>query len=292
MRPAIRVRLWGVRGSVPAPGAATRRHGGNTSCISVRAPDGGLLVLDAGTGLRALGDDLLRGKPPNDGAGPLDVALLLTHVHWDHVQGLPFFAPIYDPRLRLTVYTPTALEPAVRSVMHRQMCPPSFPVRLDETRSTIAFQSVPDGGLRVHTLTIRPIVAHHPGGAFGWRLADADGAPLLAFLPDNEIDDTTAPHGLRPHWLDALRGVKLLLHDATYLPSDAPRHRGWGHSSWDEVVRLAVEAEVERLVLFHHHPDRSDAAVDRIVDEARAMVASLGSPLRLLAGSEGLILHV
>ena len=286
------VRLWGVRGSVPAPGSATRRHGGNTSCVSVRTAQGHWLVLDAGTGIRAFGEELLAAIPPNDGSAPLELTLLLTHVHWDHVQGLPFFAPLYDPRLRLTFGVAAAVEPAVRATLQQQMRPPSFPVRLDALRSTIGFLPVPDAGTRVHDATVRPIEAHHPDGAVGWRIDDADGTRLLAFLPDNEIDEAHGRHGLRSRWVESLRGVRLLLHDATYLPADAPRHRGWGHSAWDEAVRLAVEARVERLVLFHHHPDRSDTAVDRIVDEARALAASLGSPLRILAAAEGLVLHV
>jgi ribonuclease BN (tRNA processing enzyme) len=138
---------------------------------------------------------------------------------------------------------------------------------------------------------VRPVPANHPGGAVGWRVEDAAGAPALVYLPDNEIGESHGRHGLRAAWVDALRGTRLLLHDATYTPDDLPEHRGWGHSSWDEAVRLAAEASVERLVLFHHHPDRSDAAVDRIVAEARALAASLGSPLRVLAAAEGLVLH-
>ena len=292
--PPYRVRLWGVRGSVPAPGAATHRYGGNTSCVSVRTPLGRCVVLDAGTGLRRLGDELLAAASLGADA-PIEVALLLSHAHWDHVQGLPFFAPIYDPRLRLTIHSPAPLDAEVRAAIERQMCPPSFPVRLDELRSTIAFDAVPESGRRVGDVVVRPIAAHHAGstGAFGWRLDDPDtGAPLVAYLPDNEIDDAHGNHGLRAAWVEAVAGTRLLLHDATYVPADLPRHRGWGHSSWDEAVRLAVDARVERLVLFHHHPDRADAAVDQIVDEARALVASLGSSTRVLAAAEGLVLHV
>jgi phosphoribosyl 1,2-cyclic phosphodiesterase len=286
MRPTYVVRLWGVRGSVPAPGSATQRHGGNTSCVSVGTPLGDLLVLDAGTGVRALGEELRRDGTRHD------VAMFLTHLHWDHVQGLPFFAPLYDARLRLAVYAPAALDDVVRGTIRRQMCPPSFPVRLDDLPSSITFHSVPPEGVRLRDVTVRPIEAHHPGVAVGWRVDDASGAPLVAYLPDNEIDDAHTSHDLRATWVATLRGARLLLHDATYLPEDLPRHRGWGHSSWDEAVRLAVDAGVERLVLFHHHPDRSDDAVDRIVTNARALVASLGSPLRVLAAAEGLVLHV
>jgi ribonuclease BN (tRNA processing enzyme) len=139
---------------------------------------------------------------------------------------------------------------------------------------------------------VRAIPANHPGGAVGWRVDDGAGERAIVYLPDNEIAEASGRHGMRRDWIESLRGARLLLHDATYTPDDLPSHRGWGHSSWDEAVRLAVEAGVERLVLFHHHPDRSDAAVDRIVDEARALARSLGSPLRVLAAAEGLVLHV
>lgn len=287
---AFTVQLWGVRGSVPSPGFATRRHGGNTPCVSVRTPGGRQLVLDAGTGVRALGEALLRDAAA-DGA-PLAVDVFLTHVHWDHVQGLPFFAPLYARNARLAVHSPTTLDGIAEDAVRRQMLPPSFPVPLDAVAADITFHDVAPDGTAFDEARLRPIPVNHPGGAVGWRVERADGTPVLAYLPDNEIDDANGSLPLRATWLDALRGIPLLIHDATYTPDDLATHRGWGHSSWEEAVRLAADAGVERLVLFHHHPDRSDHAVDAIVRDARALAESLGAPRHVLAAAEGVVLHV
>jgi len=298
VRSAFTVRLWGVRGSVPSPGAGTRHHGGNTSCVSVHTADGHLLVLDAGTGARALGEHLTRDGHAADAP---DVDVFLTHAHWDHLQGLPFFTPLYAPGARVTFHAAQALRPAVEQVVRAQMRPPAFPVAFDALPARLVFRDVPDAGLTVGETVVQPVAAQHPGGAAGWRLAASGAAtPAIVYLPDNEIADASATAATgramrvawRSAWVTALRGAQLLLHDATYTPAELPDRAGWGHSAWDEAVRLAVDAEVERLVLFHHHPDRADAAVDHIVDEARALAASLGSPLRVLAAVEGLVLHV
>ena len=300
MPPSLRVRFWGVRGSVPAPGPRTVRYGGNTPCVEVRAlhprvgapPD--RVILDAGTGIRPLGDQLLAEARA---AGPrVDVAVCVTHAHWDHVQGLPFFAPLYEPDARVTVLVADAVREPVESAIRDQMRPPAFPVRWDALGADVSFESLPaDGAPRpLGALEVRAIGVHHPGDAAGFAVAPRGGGDEVVYLPDNEIAEATGDPARRASLVEALRGAALLVHDATYLPDELPARANWGHSAWDEVVRLAADAGVRRLALFHHLAERRDAEVDAIVEGARALAHELAgdrAPL-VLAASEGLVLHV
>jgi phosphoribosyl 1,2-cyclic phosphodiesterase len=289
--PGLVVRIWGARGSLPSPGAATRRHGGNTSCVSVRAASGDCVILDAGTGIRALGDSLLAGAAPDVPLDHVSYSLFLTHAHWDHVQGLPFFSPLYRPGARVHIYGPPALGATLERAVRDQMRPPAFPVSFDALPATINFHVASDAGVACGELVVRPLPVRHPGGAVGWRVDHAPSGAAVAYMPDNEI--AGAGEGVsRAAWMDTLRGVSLLVHDSTYTRDELPNRRGWGHSSWDEAVRLAFDAGIGRVVLFHHHPDRGDRGVDRVVDEARAFAESLGGSLAVTAAAEGLVLHV
>jgi phosphoribosyl 1,2-cyclic phosphodiesterase len=214
----------------------------------------------------------------------------VTHAHWDHVQGLPFFAPLYRAEARVRIYGPPALGVALERAVRDQMRPPAFPVSFDALPARVTFHVAHEDGVECGDLRVRPLPVRHPGGAVGWRVDRTDGA-AVAYMPDNEIAGASEGPS-RTAWLAALRGVGLLVHDATYTREELPLRRGWGHSSWDEAVRLACEAGVERLLLFHHHPDRSDRAVEAVVAESRALVESLGASLRVVAAAEGLVLHV
>lgn len=286
-RGGLTVRVWGARGSVPAPGFATRRHGGNTSCVTVESLRD-CVVLDGGTGIRALGDTLLARM--TDASDELTCSLFVTHAHWDHVQGLPYFAPLYHAATRMRIYGPPPLGTALERAIRDQMRPPAFPVAFDALPSRVTFHVGSDEGVGCGSLHVRAVPVRHPGGAVGWRVDGAGGA-AIAYMPDNEIAGATES-SMRAAWRDALRGVSLLVHDATYTREELPHRHGWGHSSWEEAVRLAIECGVERLVLFHHHPDRSDRAIDALVDDARTLVDSLGAPLRVTAAVEGLTLHL
>jgi phosphoribosyl 1,2-cyclic phosphodiesterase len=302
--PALRVRFWGVRGSVPAPGPRTARYGGNTPCVEVCAfdpapgapPD--RVILDAGTGIRALGDQILDEARRLDARRPLEIVICVTHAHWDHVQGLPFFAPIYDPATRLTVVVGESQRAPIEQVVRTQMQPPAFPVRWDSIGAAVSFESLPlDGAPRaVGALEIRAVGVHHPGEAAGFAVSPRGGGPAetIVYLPDNELARIDGASSHRAALVDALRGAALLVHDATYVPEELPARANWGHSAWDEAVRLAADAGVGRLALFHHHAERADAALDKIVTRARALAREVGgddAPL-VLGASEGLVLHV
>lgn len=241
----VEIRFWGVRGSIAVGGEKVVRTGGNTACVEV-VHDGARLILDAGTGIRALGD----AHP-----GPMDATLLFSHVHWDHIQGLPFFAPAYHPASRLRLLGPRGVHEALAA----QMRPPTFPIGLGAL--AVVIEEVADEA-RVGPFRLRAVEQAHPDGVRAWRI-EAGGR---AFVYATDVE-----HAGRPdERLIALAdGADLLVHDAQYTDVEAPHRRGWGHSTWREALAVAMAAGARRLGLFHHDPRRDDDAVAVIEDRAR-----------------------
>ena len=288
---SLTLRFWGTRGSVPTPGASTVRYGGNTPCVEVRTGDGALLIFDAGTGIRELGRELLA----RHNGSPITGDIFLSHAHWDHIQGLPFFAPIFRRGNHFRIWSTAPLAEQVRRAVREQMSPTVFPVPFDDLDATVEFCALGEthhgAGWVLRTLPVR-----HPGGALGYRLApgNADGRALV-YISDNEIGPGEG-YDSAPGWREALvdfaRGAAVLVHDAQYTVDEYARHRGWGHSHYADVLELALDAQVERLVLFHHSPERSDDGLDRCLAECRARAAERGAPLTIVAAAEGLTLVV
>jgi len=289
---SLEIRFWGTRGSIPSPGARTVRYGGNTPCVEVRTGER-IVILDAGSGVRELGRSLMARA----GGAPIRADIILSHAHWDHIQGLPFFDPLFQPGNEFTIWCLGGLEPTVERVVREQMTPAVFPVPFTALESTVGFRYLDGAPRQGAGYEIRAFAVRHPGGAAGYRLSPGtrgSGGDLV-YIPDNELG-SGAPYAAPASWRDALvefaRGASVLVHDATYTSQEYDRHRGWGHSHYGDVVELALDANVERLVLFHHHPERSDEELDQWVAICRARVREHGGRVDVSAAAEGMELQV
>lgn len=249
----------GVRGSMPTADAKSRGYGGNTSCLELALGSRRLLLLDCGTGLRAVEATL----PASGGGDGFQFEVLLTHYHWDHVMGLPFFKPLYDPRSRFTFYGRGWQGGSIREVLEDTIAPPSFPVALRDTSSIKTYVDLDEQPFSVGGLRVRHARLRHPQGVTAFRLER--GGRSVVYATDTERGEEASDERLR-----ALAfGADVLIHDAQYTPEEYERtFRGWGHSTWRHAVQAAHDGEVGRLLLFHHDPDRSDDEVDAIVAAA------------------------
>jgi phosphoribosyl 1,2-cyclic phosphodiesterase len=252
----LTVRFWGVRGSLTTPGPQTARYGGNTSCVELRAGNE-YIVFDMGSGLRELGQSLL--SVPG-----VHASFFLSHYHWDHIQGLPFFGPAFaDPNATLNIYGATRGGKSVREILAGQMIHPYFPVSIGEMRAKLHFRSMESGGsVKVGPAVITAHEMSHPGGALAFRVETENCS--LVYATDFE-HGTPADDAL----LALCRNADMLIFDATYTDAEYSRHKGWGHSTWSIGVRICKAANVKKLILFHHDPSHDDAKIDSIVREAR-----------------------
>jgi phosphoribosyl 1,2-cyclic phosphodiesterase len=272
----VKLRLWGTRGSLAAPGPETLRYGGNTSCVEVTA-NGTRLILDAGTGIRRLGAAI----GPEDGR----VDVLLTHLHLDHILGLGFFQPLDQPGQEVHVWGPPSTTLDLHARLSRYFSPPLFPVRLRELACELVLHDIPGGEFAIGGLTIRADLVCHPGSTVGYRIGD--GAASIAYLPDHEPalgangfpTDATWTSGL-----DLAAGVDLLIHDAQYTEGEYASRVGWGHSAIPHALGFARMARVKRLVTFHHDPSHDDVMLDRLIADS---TESARLPFELIPGKEG-----
>ena len=275
-RARLSIRFWGVRGSLPTPRASHLGVGGNTTCVEVRGPDGRVLVLDAGTGARALGVALTA-----DAKGePVDVDVLFSHFHWDHVQGLPFFAPLYAPGNAVRLCARASRED-ILGAMEAQMRVPFFPVAFGELGAGAEAVPLRDGRpFEVGAMRVTPFALHHPQGSTGYRIEAGDA--VFVFATDYE-------HGhseMEARLVEAARGADLLYSDAQYTPDEYALREGWGHTTWEHAARIAETAGVGRLLLGHHDPAHDDDALARILSLAqerfpRTDLAREGDEVRL-----------
>lgn len=286
-------RFWGTRGSLPSPGPATIRYGGNTSCVEIRDSNGTLLILDCGTGARALGASLL-GEAKG---APIRGHLLIGHTHWDHIQGLPFFAPLFIPGHEWDIYAPRGFDKALRETLSGQMQYAYFPVALDQLGATIRYHDLIEGKLRIGGIRVIARYLNHPALTLGYRL-EADGASIV-YATDHEphgrnaaLGEGDLAHPEDAAHIDFLSDADVLIHDCQYTASEYPSKAGWGHSTVEYVVDVAIKAGVKKLILFHHDPTRTDEAVDRIVEAAKARAFSQRSNIDIVGAQEGETLHV
>jgi phosphoribosyl 1,2-cyclic phosphodiesterase len=256
----LQAKIWGCRGSLAAPGRDTVRYGGNTSCVEIRGHGGDRIVLDAGTGIRLLGDCIDQ---------PCRIHLLLTHLHLDHVEGLRFFAPIWQPETELHVWGPPSSVHSLEERVERALSPPLFPLELADVPATLVFHDVPHDAWEIDGVRILALPVLHRGPTVGYRLS-VNGRSL-AYIPDHEPVLGVELDGLEPEWISGhalADGVDVLLHDCQFSEVEYPGRVGWGHSSVAHAVRFARGSNAGQLVLFHHDPDRSDGGIELMLARA------------------------
>jgi phosphoribosyl 1,2-cyclic phosphodiesterase/CheY-like chemotaxis protein len=295
--PSTRLRFWGVRGSIPVPGSSTVGYGGNTSCIEVRA-DGEIIILDAGSGMRELGIAL------EDEFGPRSIrlTLLISHTHWDHIQGLPFFLPAYNEKNSLRLLGYEGARAGLATILASQMETSVFPVSLRDMPSAIEIEELRDMEFHIGKVRVEARFVNHPGICVGYRLYTSNGS--IAYLPDNEPYDVLTSSlakrdraerekahayaaASRAKLVRYLEGADVLIIDSQYTDDEYEKKVGWGHGSLSSVVSLALDSGARKLFLFHHDPGRDDKAVDAMVEAARMLVLESGKPMEVDAAREG-----
>jgi phosphoribosyl 1,2-cyclic phosphodiesterase len=272
----MRVKFWGVRGSTPTPQAGNLRYGGNTSCVEVRLDDG-LYIFDCGTGFRSLGQQLeseANGKP-------IQAHIFVSHFHWDHIQGIPFFRPLYENGQNQFFFHSSRRTRSLQRVMEEQMASPYFPVNTSEMKAGRNFYDIEEGQTQVENATVRAMWLNHPQGCMGFRLETKEG--ILVYATDNEPGDDVFDKNVRK----LAEGADILIYDSQYLPEEyEAKRRGWGHSHWREAVNIVMQSGAKELVLFHHDPDHDDTVIDKVVQEARNYYP------RVRAAAEGMEIKV
>lgn len=286
----MKVRFWGTRGSVPTPGPRTARFGGNTSCVEIQADDGTRIVIDCGTGARELGTSLLA-----EGGAASRIHLLISHTHWDHIQGFPFFGPAYVPGFALDIYSPPGLEGTLEASLSGQMQYTYFPVRLADLQAGLTFHELGEGGFQAGGVHVEAQYLNHTAPALGYRLNV--GGVTVVYSSDHEPfwwpgdhprDGWVPVHPGDARHVSFLEGADVVIHDAQYLDREYVTKRGWGHSTMEYVTDMAAQAGVRQLVLFHHDPTHDDRLVAATVRLASRRAGTRGSGMEVIAAAEGL----
>ncbi len=284
-----RLKFWGVRGSIPSPGPETVQIGGNTSCVELRV-NGEILILDAGSGIRRLGQALAREFKDQ----PMALNWLITHTHWDHIQGFPFFIPAYNPRNKIQIYGYEGARQGLQRTLSAQMESPYFPISMQQMPGHISIREVKSMAFRVNTVPVRAHFVNHPGVCAGYRITTPGGD--VSFVPDVELlrqpnGDLEANEKNRK-LLQFVQGSEVLILDSQYDAAEYSTHVGWGHSCVEDSIMLAVKAGVKKLFLFHHDPDHHDKKIKEMVKQARKLAAKHKSPIVIEAAREGLELFL
>ena len=280
----MQLTVWGARGSIPVSGVEYDRYGGDTTCVCMETDAGDTVILDAGTGLRPLGNSLLNEKKNT-------FHFVLSHAHWDHLLGFPFFKPLYREGVTIFVHGCTYAQQSIRNFLGTVMQPPFFPVTLDDVHANLVFDDECRPDFEVGSLCCESIPLSHPNNGYGFRFTE--GSKSVGFFPDNEFTFAHPGGKSRGEYVEFLRGVDLLVHDSEYLPEEYESYtRGWGHSVYSDTIDMAVDAEVQRLVLWHLNQDRDDDGVDALLALAQQRANEAGRDDLCVMARTGLVLDV
>jgi len=276
----MKVKFWGTRGSIAAPGKDTIIYGGNTCCLEITLESGRKIIIDAGTGMRPLGEHFIAKRET------VDILLLMTHIHWDHVQGFAFFEPIFNPSSKIAVDGFPAGMKGLRVIFNNKMGDGFFPVSFEDLKARIDYiGKLSRGPVTIDDTRIDAIPLNHPQGALGYRFQE--GKKKLVFITDNELV-TDGPAGKEmDDYVRFCKEADVLIHDAQFTPEEIDRHRGWGHSDSASTVNLALKARTQRLILFHHAPARKDADLSAVVEECRHAAMDGNHDIVIDAAKEG-----
>lgn len=266
----MKITCWGSRGSIAVSGNEYSRFGGETTCIEITADSGETVIIDAGTGIRKLGLDLMNRSVQK-------IHLLLTHAHWDHVSGFAFFKPLQDPSVTLEIQNNRFAGTEIKTILEKLVKPPFFPITMKDLEARITFREDLKDGFSIGSLDISTIALSHPGGGLGYRFSE--NGRTFVFLTDNEL--AHAHPGCRDlaDYKAFCQDADILVHDAEFTPEEYPAKKGWGHTSYTQAIDLALDADVRQLGLFHINQERTDDEMDRIVDHSRQLIKSRGSKM-------------
>jgi len=274
----MKITCWGARGSIPVSGKDFLKYGGDTTCIEIRSKDDDVIIIDAGTGMRKLGNKLLASNKRT-------CSVLFTHAHWDHLMGFPFFKPIYMKGTKISLYGCPYAQESVKDILSRSMAAPYFPVEFSQLQAEFTTQSVCDKAFDIGPVHIEPIQLNHPNRGMGYKFTE-DGKSFV-FLTDNELSMKHAGGAEYSDYLRFAAGADLLIHDAEYTEAQHALTKGWGHSVYTDALRLAMEAKVDQFGLFHHNQERSDSELDQLVDDCGRIAREKNSKVRCFAAEAG-----
>ena len=277
------IRCWGARGSIPVSGKEYTKYGGDTACIEIRTKNDEIIIIDAGSGIRRLGNRLLDEKR-------FQYTMIFTHAHWDHIVGFPFFKPLYFNKTHITMFGCPFAQSSVKQIISKIMSPPNFPIHYEDIRAKIAHHDVCEELFHINSMTITPIPLSHPNQGQGYKFTE-DGKTFV-FLTDNELR-FKHPGGLDfQDYLDFSTGAALLIHDAEYTEEDYKKTKTWGHSVYKDALELAIDAGVEKLGLYHHNQERFDRGVDEIVNDCDKIIKTRHSSLECFAVNQDMEIEV
>lgn len=268
------IKCWGCRGSIPVSGKEYIKYGGDTTCLEIRAESGDIIIVDAGTGIRRLGLQLIK-------EGLLRYNFLLTHAHWDHLMGFPFFKPLFMKSTQIHMHRGPFHKKYMETMFSKVMAPPNFPVRYSDLKAKIIYEEGCPESFNIGSVTVIPIPISHPNTGKGYKFVE--NGKSFVFLTDNELG-IVHPGGLKyEDYVDFCRGADVLFHDSEYTPKEYKKLEEWGHSTYTDALRLASEAEVKRFGLFHHNQERTDKEIDQIVSKCREIITKEKKSLECFA---------